>query len=36
MDLQHLSQERVRRFQEQIDSGMVQIVPPEPVLEVLS
>jgi hypothetical protein len=35
-DLQHLSEERVRRFQEQIDSGTVQIAPPEPVLDVVS
>jgi len=34
--LQQLSQERVRRFQKQIASGMVQIAPPEPVLEALS
>jgi hypothetical protein len=32
-DLQKLSQERVRRFREQIDSGIVHIVPPEPALE---
>jgi hypothetical protein len=35
-DLQQLSQERVRRFQQQIDSGTVHIVPPEPVLHVAS
>ena len=35
-DLQRLSQERVRRLREQADSSTIQIVLPEPALEVTS
>jgi hypothetical protein len=34
-DLQRLSKERARRFREQARSGVIQIAPPEPAIEVV-
>ena len=33
--LQRLSEERVRRLREQAHSGVIEIVPPEPVIQVV-